>query len=341
MLRRLGRLKWAAALAPVALLVAAGFAAGTVVVALASAVDNGTTGVDVAAGGCLPRVLATIRTIESSGHYDTHPNQGGASGAYQFIDLTWRAQAGHAGVDAGLYPQAWMAPPAVQDQVAGFGVQGFLADPVNTVEDVPTYWYLGHPIRSASDPEWDVVPMPEAGNVLTPREYQQRWLTVFHRLGGCDAAAYRPGNPVAFNLPEPGLEQYPNGVLPDGVLVEVRGGHRLAPVTAASWLNLAAHARADGVTLTITSGYRSRDEQRELLDKLGDINEGGLAMQPGTSPHGLGTSADMDVLDPRTLAWLRVNGPGLCWVPVPGNALRAREPWHWNSTAHLGCVPRG
>lgn len=59
-----------------------------------------------------------VKHFESSGGDYTAVNpKSGASGAYQFVGSTWRAQAKAAGVDTSQYPTAADAPPAVQDQV--------------------------------------------------------------------------------------------------------------------------------------------------------------------------------------------------------------------------------
>ena len=60
--------------------------------------------------------LACVRRHESGGDYTAKNPSSTASGAYQFLDSTWRtvsAQAGHGG-----YPSARSAPPWVQDAVA-------------------------------------------------------------------------------------------------------------------------------------------------------------------------------------------------------------------------------
>lgn len=63
----------------------------------------------------LAQFMSGVRREESGGNYAIHPNRAGASGAYQFTKGTWQ---GTAGPYARLYPEAWMAPPAIQDEVA-------------------------------------------------------------------------------------------------------------------------------------------------------------------------------------------------------------------------------
>jgi hypothetical protein len=122
----------------------------------------------------LAHILATIRYLESRGDYTLAPNKGNASGAYQFIGSTWDNHAG--------YSNASLAPPEVQDSRAAFDVIRFLARWNNDVSMIPVMWYYP---RAASDPAlMDIVPVPSAGNVLTVREYQQRWLGVWAFISG-------------------------------------------------------------------------------------------------------------------------------------------------------------
>lgn len=117
-------------------------------------------------------VLATIRSLESGGDYAARAPGSTASGAYQFIDSTW---AGYGG-----FPQAWQAPPEVQDAKASESVTAILNAHDGDVAAVPVVWYLGY-LPAPSSSAWDTVPAAHAGNRLTPRQYQQRWLEEFDR----------------------------------------------------------------------------------------------------------------------------------------------------------------
>jgi Peptidase family M23/Transglycosylase-like domain len=118
----------------------------------------------------LDATLATIRTIESGGDYAAQNTGSTASGAYQFLDTSW---AGYGG-----FPRAWQAPPATQDAKAIEQVQGILEAHASDVTAVPPVWYIGH-VPADGSTEWDTVPYPGAGNVLTPREYQTRWIAEY------------------------------------------------------------------------------------------------------------------------------------------------------------------
>ena len=131
-------------------------------------VIGGNGGTTAAACGELSVILDTIRTIESRGDYAAPKNRGGASGAYQYIDSTWNDYEG--------YDSAYLAPPEIQDARAATDVQAILAT-YGDVAFVPIVWYWP---RAATDPsQLDIVPVPGAGNQLTVREYQQRWLATY------------------------------------------------------------------------------------------------------------------------------------------------------------------
>jgi len=126
-----------------------------------------------AAGGDLTVILATIRAVETGGNYQTRISSATASGAYAFIDSSWRHYAALAGVDIARYPSAWMAPPADQDAAAGYYVNEILADHDDRIDVIPVAWYL--PSAIDNDARMDVVPAVGA-NTLTPRQYQAKWM---------------------------------------------------------------------------------------------------------------------------------------------------------------------
>lgn len=131
-------------------------------------------------------ILATIRYLESRGDYTLPPNRGNASGAYQFIESTWNGYAG--------FQHAYLAPPEIQDERATADVQRFLASWSNDVSMIPVLWY--YPVASRNAALMDIVPKPAAGNVLTIREYQQRWLGVFATISEQPIEAVQPPAPL-------------------------------------------------------------------------------------------------------------------------------------------------
>ena len=141
-------------------------------------------------------ILATIRHHESGGNYLIE-SQGpsSASGAYQFIDGTWN--------NFGGYARANQAPPHVQDAKAREHLAEVMATVGNDVALVPMVWFLGHVPSGA---EWDTRP---DGNVITPREYQTKWLAEYERqlatVGTCAPApvAVAPSVGGEWSLPLP------------------------------------------------------------------------------------------------------------------------------------------
>ena len=131
-------------------------------------VIGGNGGTSAAGCGELAAILETIRTIESGGDYTIPKNQGGASGAYQYVDSTWNNYEG--------YTSAYLAPPEIQDARAATDVQAVLAT-YGDIAYVPIIWYW--PIAASDPGQLDIVPLPGAGNRLTVREYQQHWLAVY------------------------------------------------------------------------------------------------------------------------------------------------------------------
>ena len=83
----------------------------------------------------------------------------------------------------GKHPQRSKTPRPVEH------VSGILDAHDGDVTVVPVVWYLGH-LPADGSPEWDQVPAPDAGNVLTPREYQARWLAEYDR----QLALAKPGS---------------------------------------------------------------------------------------------------------------------------------------------------
>lgn len=131
-------------------------------------------------------VLATIRRVESGDNYLATNRGSSASGAYQIIESTWDNYAG--------YRRAVDAPPDTQDAKASEMVASILARyPATGVPAVPVVWYIGH-LPPPDSTRWDTVPVPEAGNRLTPRQYQRRWLTTYNELASTPPAEPSPSS---------------------------------------------------------------------------------------------------------------------------------------------------
>ena len=128
---------------------------------------------------------------------------------------------------------------------------------------------------------------------------------------------------------------------------EYDGYYYLADEATRGLVKLADQARADGISFTITSAYRSNAHQTRLQNS-------GVAAQPGSSPHNYGGAIDIGEIaavtrnengkltsDPeinkqtretsKIYLWLAENGPKYGWY----NPARLRdgrgqdEAWHW------------
>ena len=120
------------------------------------------------------------------------------------------------------------------------------------------------------------------------------------------------------------LASYGNGQIPESALQKVGGtGAKLWAPAAQKLEQLMAAAAKDGVQIGITDSYRSYAEQVDIAQRKGLYSRGGLAAQPGTSEHGWGLAADLD-LNGKALSWMRANGDKYGFDEnVP------RENWHW------------
>lgn len=107
--------------------------------------------------------------------------------------------------------------------------------------------------------------------------------------------------------------------------VRVHGGELLHPSAAAAFLRMSTEAREAGVRLRLTSGYRSRTEQRWLYQRYRK-GLGPKAARPGRSNHQRGLALDLVVGD--------VTSPTYDWLASHACRFGFRrtvqsEPWHW------------
>jgi hypothetical protein len=96
-------------------------------------------------GDDVDRVLNSIKGVESGGgDYNAKNPNSTASGAYQFIDSTWRASTKKYGIGQ-QYPTARSAPPEIQDAVARKSVEELMAKYNGDTDKVANVWYTGNP----------------------------------------------------------------------------------------------------------------------------------------------------------------------------------------------------
>ena len=293
-------------------------------------------------------ILETIRYLESRGDYTAQAAGSTASGAYQFVDGTWNNFNG--------YARAVLAPPAVQDAKATAMVISILERNGNDVAAVPVVWYLGH-LPDTGSPTWDEIPVPEAGNVLTPRQYQTRWVDQFLEFAGPDASTC-PTPEAITDLAGPDCDGLQgsgatyngkvNGTLSPGDLPTSNWGP-LQPAAAAAWAALVDAGIADGWTATDFGawsggpGSRNGGYSNHTIGLAADINQ--LAWTPTRRIPGEPLPVAY-AFDQPFYQWLRNNAWRYGWcnprwarpLYLNGSATGGRdasghgshlEAWHW------------
>jgi hypothetical protein len=115
----------------------------------------------------------------------------------------------------------------------------------------------------------------------------------------------------------------------DGPLA-YRQGKPMRPDVALAFDRMVEAAREDGVTLLVTSGYRSDAEQAELFRLHPDPK---WVAPPGTSLHRNATELD---LGPRSAyGWLAANAERFHFIQR-----YPHEPWHWGFVLNPRSSPR-
>lgn len=259
----------------------------------------------------LADILFTIRFVESGERYDAPPNRGNASGAYQYIASTWNNYRG--------YPHAYLAPPEIQDERALADVQAILARWMGDVSMVPVIWYYP---RAATDPAlMDIVPVPSAGNRLTVRQYQHRWLNVY---------AYVTGKVIRYGLAAvPPELKYISGIPPeidpDGsteIAFPVLGRSLVVPPVACDDCGDGTEAIVFGTklqpVLAVTDGVVTA---RQLGDPVSGSVTLTITDRHGTTYHYSGFNDDHpDTDDGGAPPWLRFTS-----LAEVGTAVRAGQ----------------
>ena len=133
-----------------------------------------------------------------------------------------------------------------------------------------------------------------------------------------------------------------DGVLPEGATVDddLPGVTRLDPALLAALRRAAADAADAGVELHVSSGWRSRAHQEQLLAeavaRYGSAEEAARwVARPEGSAHVQGDA--VDVGPTAAMSWLAQHGAGYGLCPVYAN-----EPWHYELRPGAdvdGCPP--
>lgn len=148
---------------------------------------------------------------------------------------------------------------------------------------------------------------------------------------GADGAAPEPRDPAEVAL-KAGLRCNPRSAdgyrsgAHHGITVVDVDGRPVEINTAARYLDMQADALADGVALSIVSGFRTMEEQRYLYGCYVhcDCNGCNLAASPGYSNHQSGLALDLNTSDGGVYDWLSRNAARYGFHrTVPS------EDWHW------------
>lgn len=127
-------------------------------------------------------IAETIKIRESGGNYTIkNPAPGAtASGAYQYIDSTWQAEATKAGINwkANGWTSANMAPASVQDTVAKNNIQNILNANNGNIEAVPNVWYTGNAAGNMTAKQL------AANGGQTSATYTQKWMQDYAKVTG-------------------------------------------------------------------------------------------------------------------------------------------------------------
>lgn len=99
------------------------------------------------------------------------------------------------------------------------------------------------------------------------------------------------------------------------------GSKRASKTTGHAFLKMQAAAKKAGVNLTLSSGFRTNDEQTYFYNcyKTKKCNNGNLAAKPGYSNHQNGRALDLS-----TSSWLAKNAGKYGFKRTVAN-----EPWHY------------
>lgn len=142
--------------------------------------------------------------------------------------------------------------------------------------------------------------------------------------------AQRPGAADGGDSFTPGggrrVAAYVNGQPRTITVVPVGNGQYLRADAARAWQRMQEAARAVGINLSATSGFRTMEQQQELYRRY--LNgTGNLAARPGYSNHQNGIAMDIGGVGGRGTAadrWLRANAARFGFRNLPS------EYWHYD-----------
>lgn len=171
-------------------------------------------------------------------------------------------------------------------------------------------------------PELDVFRGDQTGQV--PRPDRQRETREIEDISAQERALVQHGVEEKFK-PGNWMDIYDNGRIPLDALKPVGDGHYARPDVARAFKQMRRAAKRAGLTISVTDSYRTYDQQVALEKEKGEY----WTAEPGTSNHGWGIAFDLNVNDPKVLAWLRNNGGRFGFEELRHSDGSEFEPWHW------------
>ena len=268
-------------------------------------------------------MLAAIKQKESGGESDPYtsiargsdnkplplgPNTG--TGAYQFTPATWQESAAAANVDVSQYQQARDAPAEIQDRVARARAEYLLKQANGDISKIPAYWNGG--LTGGENPSPSV------------RDYQQSVMEDYNRRQ--QAAQQNNAAPNSSPGTSNDYVQFLLSRSQGGVNAE-----KLNPTFAAKLMRaIQAAEEKTGDSVTITSGYRTPEQQAQLYAnhiRKAYIYNGKTYMpnasqlepvaEPGKSAHQSGNAVDLS--QGRAREWIRENAGRFGLIDLAGD----------------------
>jgi len=123
------------------------------------------------------QIMAAIRTHESGGDYTISSPGSTASGAYQFLDDSWKNLTKKYGIGQ-EYARAKMAPKEIQDTIAAKFVEEILKANNNDPKAVFNTWYTGNAAGKISKEAM------AKNNNLTAEQMTKQFMDIYHKLQG-------------------------------------------------------------------------------------------------------------------------------------------------------------
>lgn len=151
-----------------------------------------------------------------------------------------------------------------------------------------------------------------------------------------DEPEISPDEEVAPVPPPPDVPNFP--------YIPVGSGFYLATAAGEAFVAMRIAAASAGISLPISTAWRSREWQQRLYDAYqawlrGEGPWAPQAAKPGNSKHEIGLAVDLNGVDPRNVnynaarrAWLDRNAAAYGWQNV-GKFFKSPEPWHFEYQA--------